>query len=120
MYNMFYVLVGCIATAIITLVVTPLVRRLAFIVGAVDNPDKRRVNTKVMPSIGGLAIYLAFFISLFFIQRFESPLILPLFFASSIIVCTGLIDDIKEISPKSKILGIMIASLIIYLSLIHI
>lgn len=114
MYNMFYIFMGCIATSILSMILTPLVRKLSFAIGATDEPDKRRVNTKVMPSMGGLAIYLSFFISIVFIQRIQSDVILPLFVASTIILITGMIDDIKEISPKMKVLGIVAAALIIY------
>lgn len=111
---MFHILLGCIATAFLSAILTPIVRKVAFKIGAVDKPDKRRMNKKIMPSMGGLSIFLTFFISVFFIQPFESPVIMPLFLGSLIIVLTGIVDDIKEISPKMKILGIILASLIVY------
>lgn len=114
MYNMFHILMGCIATSLITLAITPVVKKIAFFVGATDKPDKRRVNKIVMPSMGGLAIFISFFVSLFFIQNIEASIIPPLFVASLIIVVTGVIDDIKEISPKIKILGITISAIIIF------
>ena len=55
--NYIFVLIG---TSLIAIVGTPLVRSLAFRVGAVDNPNARRINKKPMPSAGGLAIFLAF------------------------------------------------------------
>ena len=55
--NYIFVLIG---TFLIAIVGTPLVRSLAFRVGAVDNPNARRINKKPMPSAGGLAIFLAF------------------------------------------------------------
>lgn len=120
MYNMFYVLLGWIFTFILSLALTPLVRRLAFKVGAVDKPDKRRVNTKVMPTMGGLAIYLSTFIALFFIQPLERSTMLPLFIGATIVILTGIIDDIKEISPLMKMTGLTIAALVIIFSGIRI
>jgi UDP-GlcNAc:undecaprenyl-phosphate GlcNAc-1-phosphate transferase len=103
-----------ILTAILTLVITPIVRKFAFFIGAVDYPDKRRVNKTAMPTIGGLSIYISFFSSLFFLQPVASVSIFPIFISATIIILTGIIDDVKDISPKSKVLGILIASLIIY------
>lgn len=61
MYDMYQVLINVLLTILISVIVTPLVKKLSFKVGAVDVPNKRRMNKKIMPSMGGLAIYLAFF-----------------------------------------------------------
>ena len=53
--NYIFVLIGAFLIAVVT---TPIVRSLAFRVGAVDNPNARRINKKPMPSAGGLAILL--------------------------------------------------------------
>ncbi|MFL2079862.1 glycosyltransferase family 4 protein [Marinilactibacillus psychrotolerans] len=113
---MFEVLVGWILTAVISLCVTPLIKKVAFKIGAVDIPNKRRVNTKIMPTIGGLGIFITTFIALFFIQPIENSTIIPIFLGASAVIITGLIDDIKEISPLMKIIGLTIAALIIYFS----
>ena len=113
MFSMFNVILGWIGTIIISVLITPLVRQLAFIIGATDKPQKRRVNTKEMPTIGGLAIYLSFFIGLFFFQPITHEELFPIFIGATIIVITGIIDDIKEISPKMKLLGIIIAALVV-------
>ena len=49
-----------LVTMMLSVILTPLVKLLAFQVGAVDYPGKRRINQKVMPTIGGLAIFIAF------------------------------------------------------------
>mgnify|MGYP001940119652 CR=1 FL=1 len=110
MYDMYEVIVFCILSILLSFIMTPLIRRLSFKIGAVDHPNHRRVNTKAMPSAGGLAIYLTFFFSIFFLQPIELRESLPLFIASSIIVLTGLVDDIRDISPKMKMVGILLAA----------
>ncbi|EKU92995.1 Phospho-N-acetylmuramoyl-pentapeptide-transferase [Alloiococcus otitis] len=115
MYNMYEVIIYCIMAILMAFALTPLVRRLAFKLGAVDYPNQRRVNTQPMPSLGGLAIYVTFFFIIFFLQPIQLRQSLPLFIAATIVVATGLIDDIKEISPKAKLLGIVIAALFIVL-----
>lgn len=114
MFNMYYVLLTIIFTMILSFIITPIVRRIAFKIGAVDEPNHRRINIETMPSGGGLAIYIAYFISIFFLLPLRLSEITPIFIGATIIIITGLIDDIKEISPKLKILGIMVAALIVY------
>ncbi|WP_177188601.1 glycosyltransferase family 4 protein [Alkalibacterium subtropicum] len=112
---MYQVLVNVLLTILISVTLTPLVRRLSFKVGAVDVPNKRRVNTKVMPSMGGLAIYLTFFFSVFVLQPVQFSISVPIFIASTIVLLTGVVDDIKEISPKAKMLGLIIAAVLVVL-----
>lgn len=114
MYDMFYILMMGIVTTILSLLITPMVKKLAFLIGAVDLPDKRRVNTKAMPTIGGVAIYVSYFIALFFLQPLEFSTVLPMFVGATIIIITGVIDDVKEISPLAKVAGIVAAALVIY------
>ena len=53
-----------ITSFIFTFATTPLVRRFAYKIGAVDVPkDKRRVHKKPTPRIGGLAIIFGFLVA---------------------------------------------------------
>lgn len=47
----------CFITSIL---ITPLVKKLAFKIGATDKPNQRKVHQKIMPRLGGLAIFLVF------------------------------------------------------------
>ncbi len=116
MMPMFRIIVGLFATMLVSAAITPLVRRLAFVLGAVDKPNARRVNKKAMPSMGGLAIFIAFNVGTFILLRGQFPTheLFSIFLAECIIIITGMIDDIKELSPKEKMLGILIAALVIY------
>lgn len=106
-------LLRLLITAIFAAAITPLVRLLAFKIGAVDIPNKRRINKKIMPSAGGLAIYIAFSLSL--IILFQD--IIPLFYSlniiasSGIIVITGLLDDVIELTPRQKLFGMILAAI---------
>lgn len=112
----FEVFIRLFLTFILSLIVTPIVKLLAFQIGAYDAPGERRINTKVMPTAGGLAIFSVFAFSSLFLFQFIIPTsyILPILLGSGIVVLTGLIDDIKELSPKQKSLGILIGALVIY------
>ncbi|MFI3056249.1 glycosyltransferase family 4 protein [Streptococcus sp. 2020WUSS084] len=114
-----------ITTMVISAIATPLVRFMSLRVGAVDNPNARRINKVPMPSAGGLAIFVAFTISvLWFLPGIVTRVnyhgtylhyILPLVLASSIIVLTGFIDDVKELKPAPKMFGILAAATIIWI-----
>ena len=62
-------LIGVVAAALVVallvaLVTTPVVRNLAFRIGAVDVPrDNRRMHKHPIPRMGGLAIFLGFVLS---------------------------------------------------------
>ena len=45
------------------LYIDPYIKTLAFKIGAIDKPDNRKVHKKIMPRLGGLAIYIAFMIA---------------------------------------------------------
>ncbi|MGT2934209.1 MraY family glycosyltransferase [Streptococcus catagoni] len=119
-----YVLV-LIGALLISLLLTPLVRLLSFKVGAVDQPNARRVNKVPMPSSGGLAIFMSFLIAtLFFVPMVSTKVfmeglsyfeyILPVVLGAMMVTLTGFLDDIFEISPKLKMLGIVFGATIIW------
>ncbi|HER1268508.1 TPA: undecaprenyl/decaprenyl-phosphate alpha-N-acetylglucosaminyl 1-phosphate transferase [Streptococcus pyogenes] len=119
-----YVLV-LIGTLLMPLFLTPLVRFLAFRVGAVDNPNARRVNKVPMPTSGGLAIFMSFLVAslglipiaskgaMFFGQTYFSY-ILPVVIGATVITLTGFLDDLYELSPKLKMFGILIGAVTVW------
>ena len=113
---MFKIIVDLFFLVIIQAAITPFIRRLAFVLGAVDNPNARRVNKKPMPTIGGLGIFVTFNIGCFILLREQFPTheLFSILLASSVIVLTGMIDDILELEPRQKMFGIFIASLVVY------
>lgn len=113
---MFRIIVLLFLLSIISALIIPFIRKLAFVFGAVDNPNARRVNKKPMPTIGGLGIFVTLNIGCFILFRNQFPTheLFSIFLAETIIILTGLIDDILELKPKQKMLGIFAASLVIY------
>jgi UDP-GlcNAc:undecaprenyl-phosphate GlcNAc-1-phosphate transferase len=55
-----YLIVALVAGAIVSFILTPLVRRVAIHLGAIDHPDERRVNTHPVPRGGGVAVASSF------------------------------------------------------------
>lgn len=113
-----------IGTFLLSLMLTPLVRFMAFRVGAVDKPNARRINKVPMPSSGGLAIILAFMVATLILMplalqvaKWEQSYfdyILPVVIAGLGIGVTGFIDDIYDLSPKLKMLGITLAAMAVW------
>jgi len=109
--------IGFICALIIAVVITPLVKQFAFFVGAIDKPNERKVHTKLMPRLGGLAIYLAFILGFFIvypaITGIDGKLVWGLIIGGSIIVLVGALDDRFELSPKWKLLGQIAAAIVV-------
>ncbi|MQM87907.1 undecaprenyl/decaprenyl-phosphate alpha-N-acetylglucosaminyl 1-phosphate transferase, partial [Lactobacillus buchneri] len=112
----FEIIVSLFATMIISAVLTPFIRKLAFAVGAEDRPNKRRVNKIPMPTIGGLAIFIAYTFTTMILLRdqFPTKILWGVYGGEVIIILTGIIDDIFVLKPRQKVLGISIAALWVY------
>ncbi len=111
--------VSLIAAFVASILLTPLVKRLAFRIGAVDAPNYRKVHARIMPRLGGLAIFLAFLIAVAIFQPIliynenGSDFLLAIIIGACIIVATGVVDDMREISAKAKLIGQLVAALIV-------
>ena len=103
-------------TMIVSLILTPIIKLISFKIGAVDRPGDRRINTKTMPTAGGLSIFLSFSFALLWEFRAMIPFdyVWPMLLGAVIVVVTGLLDDIFELTPLQKTLGLTLAALEIY------
>ena len=97
---------------IIVAFIIPIVKKIAIHINALDIPDARKVHTKPIPRLGGLGIFIGFLIG-YMIFGQNTIQMNSILIGSFIIVLTGMIDDIKPISPKSKLLGQIMASSVI-------
>lgn len=107
-----YIEAFSIAT-ILSLFLTPLVKFLAIKIGAVDKPNHRKIHTSLIPRLGGLAIFLSFVISVFLSFNYSNKSIRGLLLGSLIIVLCGIIDDIKELNYKTKLVFQFIAAIVL-------
>lgn len=111
--------IGFVAALLIALLMTPLVKRFAFWVGAVDAPNHRKVHSRIMPRLGGLAIFIAFIAAYFVvspaINTLKTDVVFGLLVGGAIVVLIGALDDRFDLSPKIKLLGqILAASVVVY------
>jgi len=95
-------LAALLTAALVALISTPVVRSLAFRVGAVDVPkDNRRMHNHPIPRMGGLAIFFGFILSvLIFIPL--TPELRGMLLGSVVIVILGILDDIFALPALPK------------------
>ena len=105
-------LIAIVAAAVLSFVLTPLVRRFAIRYGFVDIPkDDRRMHDHPIPTIGGLAIFAAFLLVSLALSGYSRQL-LGMLAGSTIIVLVGMLDDKYDLSAKVKFLVQIIAAVI--------
>ena len=98
--------------ALIAFISTPVVKNLAYKVGAVDVPkDNRRMHKRPIPRLGGLAIFFGFILSVLIFLPLDDGL-RGMLLGSVIIVVLGIFDDIYALPAKPKFLIQIAASLI--------
>lgn len=100
---------------ILTLILTPTIRRLTVRYGAVDQPSERKVHSMPIPSSGGVAIFFAFLFAVLFFNR-PTPEILGFLIGITIITGMGLLDDVLTLPPATKFFGQIMATLIVIYS----
>ena len=113
-------LTGAIAL-IVSLVLTPLVYKLAFKYGAVDDPkrDDRRVHKEPLPRWGGMAIYGGFAAALLIVLPLAykfvpfSLYITGLLVIGGLVVVVGALDDLHQFNAKVQALFLLAAGVAI-------
>jgi len=129
---------NALAVAFVALIVTngltPIVRRMARRLGAIDYPGGRRINTRPTPRLGGVAIYVGFFVAalLFMvITRIElrrtdgemfirMPIrlqtdraLLGIMLGGTFLLAVGIYDDIRGMRPAVKFAAMVAAAAIL-------
>jgi UDP-GlcNAc:undecaprenyl-phosphate GlcNAc-1-phosphate transferase len=105
----------------LTLLLTPLAGKLAFRLGAVDRPSKRKIHKNIIPRFGGLSIFVSFVISviiaLLLVKSFGIKLsggdtlgLYGILLGGSLIALLGFFDDLKGMPALAKLAGQIVAS----------
>jgi UDP-GlcNAc:undecaprenyl-phosphate/decaprenyl-phosphate GlcNAc-1-phosphate transferase len=104
--------VGFVAAAALVLVLTPLVARLAPLIGGLDDKaDRPRVHRGAIPRVGGLAIVAAILVPTAVLIDLDGAY-LGIFIGTLLVAVLGLLDDIRDVSPTAKLLGVTLVALI--------
>ncbi len=104
-----YIVAFIIAVAV-AYFATPHVKELAIKAGAMDTPNERKVHREPIPRMGGLAIYFGVVAAVFISMKINHQ-ILGIFLGGSIMLAVGIIDDIKQLSAKTKLAGQILAAM---------
>lgn len=103
---------GFLAAVVIVLLITPLMARLAPLIGGVDDRrDRPRVHTGAVPRIGGLAIVAGILIPAAFLVNLHGAY-LGIFLGTLGAAAIGLVDDIRGLPASAKLLGVVAVALI--------
>lgn len=101
---------------LISLVSTPVVIRVAYRLGLVDDPSIRyhpgQVHKKAVPRAGGISIFLGLFIPIFLFLT-TNTLILTILASCLILLAVGIWDDIKDRSPYIRLTTNLIAACLV-------
>ncbi len=105
-----------LATALLlSLALTPLVRRTAVRYGWVSRPVQDRWGRRAIARLGGVAMYAAFILSVLCWIPLDRSVI-GLLAGTTLVFGLGLADDIKRMSPYTKLLGQLLIGTLVVLS----
>src|SRR5262245_5807919 len=117
-------LVAVLVAMAVTAILTPIVRRIALALGAVDSPTARRVHTRRIPRMGGIAIVFGFFVPLVALFALDTStahiffgqprMVAALIVGSLLMAGLGLYDDIVGAGAKTKLAVQTAAAVVVY------
>ena len=107
-----------IVAFLVTVVVTPLVRRVALAADVVDHPDlHRKMHTAPVPYLGGVAVFLGMIAAIAWsytssvdVPIAYRPVPMAIVLGMTTIVITGLADDVWGWDPRLKVAGQLVAA----------
>lgn len=126
--NIGHLLVLGVISLAVTLLMVPVVKRIAFRLNAIDYPGARRVNTIPVARMGGVAMFVGVIGALVFEVFAEHLLNWHGFERSSwvlavnykgvlvglaVTMLVGAVDDVKSLKPSTKLLGQIVGASII-------
>lgn len=101
---------------VVSYLITPFIKTIAVKLNVLDLPNIKKIHKDPVPLLGGLAIYIAFFMGLVFTVNFNKD-IWAIFIAGTILIIVGLIDDkfgkVYSFPPQLKLLAQIVAALVV-------
>lgn len=97
---------------LLTVAMIPVLSKLAVRWHLLDVPDTRKVHQMPVPRCGGIAMAVGAFVPILYWYA-DSHFIRAFLVAGGVIVLFGVIDDFVELSPRWKLLGQIVAALIV-------
>lgn len=110
--NIIYGIVFFFTAFAVTYLVFPVARNLSFALRALDFPDGRgKRYLRPIPRLGGIALLVGFLVPCLGGGYIKENVFVSMLFGGAVIVLLGLFDDIRGISPSTRLLVQIIASL---------
>ena len=101
--GLIYWFIAVLCSGLIAYTMTPAVRVLAFRIGAIDIPlDSRRMHSKPIPRIGGLAIFTAFAATTVIFCDPSSQL-WSIWIGGAVLIIIGILDDVFRLPALVKL-----------------
>ena len=118
MYEFYHFLIPALFAFLGTLWIHPKVLKIAILKNIVDNPDARKLQRNPVPVLGGIAVFFGIAIGLCCSQPiFNSASTFMLISAMLIMLYTGTMDDIIDLSPGIRFLiEILVIAWLMYTS----
>ena len=110
-HNVFVIV---IVTLLASLILVPIVKKVATHVGAMDEPNARKIHKVPMPRLGGLAIYLAFLLG-YMLYGEVSTQMLSILIGGFLLILIGFIDDINSVPARYKLIVQIVSATIVVL-----
>ena len=109
-----YVVLALLVAAVVSFLMTPVVKTFAYKVGAIDVPkDARRMHKVPIPRLGGLAIFIGFLVSIvLFVNIRGNQQMQSILLGAVIIVILGVVDDIMPLPAMFKFVVQIVAAAI--------
>lgn len=101
-----------IITFLISLALVPIVGKMTKKLGIIAHTNNRTIHKGIIARTGGYAIYVSFLIGAMIFLKTDTQ-INSILIGGLIIFITGLYDDIHDLSPKLKMLGQVIAAIVV-------
>lgn len=108
-FNVFLIIA---VTFLLSVILTPIIKKVAFHVHALDYPNERKIHKVPMPRLGGLAIYISFIIGYAIFGKVNTQM-LSILIGGFILIITGIIDDINPIKARYKLLAQIFAAIFV-------
>lgn len=98
----------------VTLILTPLITKLALRYNVLDRPSFHKIHSEAKPLLGGVSIFISFALILPFFLPMDKKLI-SMAVSTLILVITGLYDDLYDLKPILKLAAQAVAASIVVL-----
>ena len=110
-HNVFIIV---IVTFLASLILVPIVKKIAIHINAMDEPNERKIHKVPMPRLGGLAIFLAFLLGYMLYGEISTQM-LSILIGSFLLIFVGIVDDIHSVKARYKLIVQIVAAAIVVL-----